>query len=96
MENPCVVLPQIRHFLPHCFSQLDQDFDVVLMLNRLTLRYPFNSNDAPDIEETYKHHLQFRLAHSRFFILDSSTTVFQASISSWFPDRTEKFMNRHM
>lgn len=33
------LLPQIWPFLPHLFSQLGQDLYVVLLVNRLTLRY---------------------------------------------------------
>jgi hypothetical protein len=31
-------LPQFRPFLPHSFSELGQDLQVVLLINRLTLR----------------------------------------------------------
>jgi hypothetical protein len=40
VQNPLFLLPQVRHFLPHWFSELGRDLQVVLLINRLTLRYP--------------------------------------------------------
>lgn len=42
-----VVLPQIQPFFTHSFSQLGQDLDVVLLINRLTLSYPFHYDHIP-------------------------------------------------
>lgn len=66
-ENPCVVAPQIRPLLPQSFSMLSQDLDVVLLVYRLALRYPFNHDDTINIEKNYEHALLFGLAHSYFF-----------------------------
>jgi hypothetical protein len=37
MQNPLFLLPQFRRFLPHSISELGQDLQVVLLVNRLTL-----------------------------------------------------------
>jgi hypothetical protein len=38
MQNPWFLLPQIRYFLPHSFSELGQGLKVVLLINCLTIR----------------------------------------------------------
>jgi hypothetical protein len=57
----------VPQFLPHSFSEPGQDLQVVLLINRLTLRYPVNHDYASDDEEIDHHCLSLRLAHSCFF-----------------------------
>ncbi|GFV15534.1 hypothetical protein TNCV_4835601 [Trichonephila clavipes] len=51
VQNPRVVALQILAFLPHCFSKLSQDLNIVLMFHRLAFRYPFDRDDAINIEQ---------------------------------------------
>jgi hypothetical protein len=49
------------------FLELGQDLQVVLLINCLTLRYPFNHGYASDVTENSHHCLHFLPAHYWFF-----------------------------
>lgn len=51
VQNPLLLFPQFRSFLPHAISELGQDFEAALWINRLTLGYPFNDDYISDVEE---------------------------------------------
>jgi hypothetical protein len=79
-------------FSPHVFSEPGQNLQTALLINHLTLRYPFNHDYASNIEENDHHCLHLRLAHSCCFSFLVKGAFFNASIASSFPDCNEQLI----
>lgn len=85
MKNPRIVFFTLRASSFSLFSQLDQNFKIVLPINCLTLWYPFNHDHALDIEKkTIKIAFIFDLHFFVFFIFGvRSFPVLFVSESYW-------------
>jgi hypothetical protein len=67
MQNSWFLLPQFQPFLPHSFSGLGQHLaQVLLSVNRLTLRYPLNHNFASNVEANDHNCFHLWLVHRSF------------------------------
>jgi hypothetical protein len=62
-----IFLPQFQPFLPHSFSEICQDLQVLFLINHLTLRYPFSHYYTFYVEENSHLCLHLWLARSCFF-----------------------------
>lgn len=51
VQNPCVLSPQIRSFLPHFLPQTLHNDQTIMFIYGLALREKFVVDDAPIVEE---------------------------------------------
>lgn len=54
-------------YFSHSFSDLGQDVQLLISINRLTSRYPFKHDYASDVDEHGYHLLHIRQVHSCYF-----------------------------